>query len=200
MKNFKKQQYIEGVYDRQEEKDIKQQGKLMNGFYDRANVRTGSTISGSIVDLYMYNKTGGTSLVELKYRDERYNEDSGTTMLEDHKLDFLVKSAKQGFGAFLYNMYKNTDEMHLFYINAIIDELKKLRAIPTAIHWDNGFDSGIKLEDRYYIPNRLAYKIIDGEIVSFPEDNRKTMPPKRIEIDAGIKISDKKTDWIIDGE
>lgn len=197
MKN-QKQPFIPGEYDIQEKIDLCQQGIILNPYYEQSGITTGETKPSSQVDMYLFNRTGGTSFAELKYRDNKYNNDSGTTIMEVEKVDFLIWLAERGFGAFIYNMYKGTDEMHLFHINAIVDELKSLQKKPVNIKWGNSIGSGVKREYRYFIPNELAYKVKTEQIVSKPQKNKSTPAPKKIAIDTGRKITQSNTYWIID--
>lgn len=186
---IKEQPFIPGEYDEEERLCLIQQDMILSPIYNRQNITTAATVPQSSVDMVGYNSTGGADFIEMKFRDPVYNDDSSTTMLEVKKMDFFEMADDYGFGCLLYNMYKGTDEMHFFHINAIRHLIPTFEKKYMPIRWKNSTESGVKYEWRYFIPNRLAYKVKAGRIVRYPEDNVGVPPPKEFIVDLSKKIT-----------
>ena len=152
---------------------------------------TGATQQGTVFDVFCYNVTGGTSVIEVKSRKKDY----ATIFIEPGKLARLV-AAYEIYGAwsFFMNYVKETEELLVFFIPEIIKfkdrfEFYKDQKI-------NGPD-GQKVEDRFAIPKDLAFIFKDGKIVKRPKwakEHLKVKKPKKVCVDVLAKEL-KKIKW-----
>lgn len=142
--------------------------------------KTGATQQGTVFDIWCENRTGGTSVIEVKSRKKDYK----TIFIEPDKLARLI-AAYEIYGAwsFFMNYVKETEELLVFFIPIVIKFHKKFEFREKMLI--NGPD-GPKKDDRFAIPKELAFIFKDGKISQRPawaEENKKAKTPKKVDVD-----------------
>ena len=153
--------------------------------------KTGATEQGTVFDIWCENRTGGTSVIEVKSRLKDY----ATIFLEPDKMVRLIAAyEKYGAWSFFMNYTKENGELLVFFMPIVKKYYKSFEFYQNV--QINGPD-GPKRGDRFAIPKELAFIFKDGKIIQKPawtEEHKKARRQKNVDVEMLAKEL-KKIKW-----
>ena len=181
--------WVPGIFENDEEKCL-EKIKQFCGLFPSKFTETAATEYGTVCDVVGNNSTGGTTLIEGKYRADGSRKYPDLFIEVDKYNNLMELYRTKGTVPFYLNMIVDDPNFYLWILPTV--DIGKCKLYKNYRIPDKTCETGYKYVDRYGLKWQDAWIFdSDGKIVQKSECEKKSPRPKKTDIDLNKPITNK---------